>query len=127
MYEKIISGLLLVIAAIHLMPTVAVLGVENLRDLYGVSLEDNNLEILMRHRALLFGLLGGIFVYAAFKPTFQPLAFTLAFFSVASFFYLSYSVGDFNNAIRKVVIADVIASIALLISISLYALKEMRN
>jgi len=123
MYERIITGLLLVVAVIHLLPISGFFGVEQLASLYEIKITDGNLEILMRHRAILFGILGGFLAYAAFTPAIQPIAFLAAFISVASFFFLSFSVGEFNEAIRKVVIADIVASVSLLGAIVLYVVK----
>ena len=124
MIERVISGLMLVVAVIHLLPIAGFLGVDRLASLYGIEIADGNLEILMRHRAVLFGILGAFFAYAAFTPALQPLAFLAAFVSLASFFFLSLSVGDFSDAIRKVVVADVVASVCLLGSIVLYLVKN---
>lgn len=123
MYDRAISGLLLIVAVIHLLPISGVFGVDRLVSLYGIDVTDNNLAILMRHRAVLFGILGGLFAYAAFRPSIQPLAFVAAFVSVASFFYLAFTIGEFNDAIRKVVIADVVAAVALAGAIVLYLVK----
>jgi hypothetical protein len=122
--ERVISGLMLVVAVIHLLPITGFLGVDRLASLYGLEIADGNLEILMRHRAVLFGILGALFAYAAFTPALQPPAFVAAFVSLASFFFLSFSVGDFSESIRKVVIADVIASVCLLGAIVLYFVKK---
>jgi len=124
MYERIITGLMLVVAVIHLLPISGFLGVEQLASLYEIKITDGNLEILMRHRAILFGILGGFLAYAAFTPAIQPIAFLAAFISVTSFFFLSFSVGEFNDAIRKVVIADIVASVSLLGAIVLYVVKS---
>ena len=124
MYERLIAGLILVIAVIHLLPLSGFFGVERIAALYDIKIDDANVEILMRHRAILFGILGVFFVYAAFTPAVQPLAFVAAFISLASFFFLSFSVGDFNAAIRKVVVADVIASGALGAAILLYFINR---
>jgi nicotinamide riboside transporter PnuC len=70
----------------------------------------------MRHRAVLFGMLGLFMIYAAFKPSLQPLAFLAGFLSVISFIVIAWSVGGYNEAIRRVVIADVVAVIALCIA-----------
>jgi hypothetical protein len=78
--EKIVTALLVVVGIIHLIPVSGVLGAERLSALYGVSLNEPNLEILMRHRAVLFGLLGAFLVYAAFNPQ----AFLAGFLSVVS-------------------------------------------
>ncbi|MEE8307131.1 MAG: phosphopantetheine adenylyltransferase [Gammaproteobacteria bacterium] len=125
MHTRIITGLMLIVAVCHLLPVSGVFGVESLVLLYQVDITDNNLEILMRHRAVLFGILGGVFAYSAFRPTLQPIAFLAAFVSLASFFFLVFSVGDFNDAIGKVAMGDVIASVALLGAITLYAVKPV--
>ncbi len=124
MYERLITGLMLVVAVIHLLPISGFFGVERLASLYEIEITDGNLEILMRHRAILFGLLGGFLAYAAFTPVLQPIAFLAAFVSVPSFFFLSFSVAEFNDAIRKVVIADIVASVSLLGAIVLYVVKR---
>ncbi len=115
---------MLVVAVIHLLPLNGFFGVERLTSLYEIEITDGNLEILMRHRAMLFGILGGFVAYAAFKPAIQPMAFLAAFISVASFFFLSFSVDEFNDAIRKVLIADIVASVSLLGAIVLYIVKS---
>lgn len=123
MYDRAISVLLLIVAVIHLLPISGFFGVDRLAALYEIDIADNNLAILMRHRAVLFGILGGLFTYAAFTPRIQPLAFVAATVSVASFFFLAFTIGDFNTAVGKVVIADTIAAIALAGAIGLYFLK----
>ena len=127
MIEKTIAGLLVLVGIIHLLPVSGVLGSERLSALYGVSLRDPNLLILMRHRAVLFGLLGLFMVYAAFRPSLQPLAFLAGFLSVASFMVIAWSVGGYNESIRKVVIADVVAIVALGIAGVLYVLSRNQS
>ncbi len=120
--EKVITGLLVLVGIIHLLPVSGVLGLERLVALYGVPLGDPNLEILMRHRAVLFGLLGLFLVYAAFKPSLQALAIIAGCVSVVSFIVIAWSVGGYNDSVRKVVIADLIAIVALVAA----PLKAMR-
>jgi len=124
MYERMITGLMLVVALIHLVPISGFLGVDQLATLYEIEITDGNLEILMRHRAMLFGILAGFVAYAAFLPAIQPIAFVAAFVSLASFFFMSFAVGEFNDAIHKIVIADVVASVSLLGAIVLYFVKS---
>jgi len=124
MYEWVISGLMLVVAAIHLVPISGFFGADRLASLYGIEITNGNLEILMRHRAVLFGILGAFFAYAAFTPAVQPIAFAAAFASLASFFYLAFTVGKFSDSIRKIVIGDVVAAVCLLGAVVLYVLKS---
>ncbi|MCO5787241.1 phosphopantetheine adenylyltransferase [Pseudomonas sp. G11-1] len=112
--EKIVTGLLVLVGIIHLLPVSGVLGVERLAVLYGISLGEPNIEILMRHRAILFGLLGVLLVYAAFQPPLQTLAIIAGLVSVVSFIAIAWSVGGYNEPIRRVIIADIIALVALI-------------
>lgn len=124
MQDKIIAVSMLVIGAIHLIPVTGVIGVERLSVLYGVGINDANMEILMRHRAILFGLLGLFFIYSAFDTKIQPLAFVAAFISIVSFFWLVKSVGGYNTKIFKVIVADIVAFACLLIAVSMYFIKN---
>ncbi len=124
--EKIITALLVLVGLIHLIPVSGVLGAERLSALYSVSITDPNLAILMRHRAVLFGLLGIFMIYAAFKPALQPLAFVAGGISVVSFIAIAWSVAGYNEAIRKVVLADVVAIIALCLAGALYMSRHLK-
>lgn len=73
---------------------------------------------------MLFGILGGLFTYAAFQSHVQPFAFIAGFVSVLSFFYLTYTVGGFNQAIKNVVIADIVALGALIVGATLYIYQQ---
>lgn len=119
--RHLISATLLIVAVIHLLPLVGVLGAPRLTALYGISFDDANLAILMRHRAVLFGLLGTFLAFAAFRPTVQPLAFLAGFASVLSFLYLAWSVGGYNAQMGRVFIADVVALVCLAIGVAAYA------
>ena len=123
-YKPQPSCLLVVVAVIHLIPVTGVFGAERLSALYGLSLQESNISILMRHRAILFGLLGLFLLYAAFRPALQPLAFIAGFTSVVSFVVLSWSVGGYNDAIGKVVMVDLLAFIALLVAVVLYVIES---
>jgi hypothetical protein len=118
--QKAITALLILVGIIHLLPISGVLGAERLSALYGLSFQEPNISILMRHRAILFGILGLFFVYAAFQPTLQPLAFAAGFISVISFLGIAWSVGGYNAAVGKVVLADLVALASLLLAMVLY-------
>eukprot|EP01036_Dinobryon_divergens_P058452 gene58452-biopygen48509 len=69
----------------------------------------------MRHRAVLFGLLGAFFCYAAFRPQQQALALVAGFVSVASFLLLAWTVGGSNAQLARVFAADLLALALLLV------------
>jgi hypothetical protein len=96
------------------MPVIGVLGANQLSRLYGLPVNDANLELVLRHRALLFGLLAAFLGYAAFKPELHRLALIAGVASVSSFLVLAALVGPYNQAIATVVRVDWVA-LALLV------------
>lgn len=120
MTAKIVSAMLIVAGIIHLLPLPGVLGSERLAALYGLDFSEPNLAILMRHRAILLGLVGGFLVYAAFARSMQPAAFVAGFLSVTAYLFLAWSTGGYNSLVAKVVVADVIALASLLIGVVAY-------
>lgn len=113
----LVSAMLLIVAVIHLLPLSGVLGSERLAALYGLSINESNLAILMRHRAVLFGLLGLFLLFAAFRPAFQTAAFIAGFISVVSFLWLAWSVGGYNAQVARVVMADIVALVCLIVGV----------
>jgi len=117
MAGRIVTVMLLIVAAIHLIPVAGVAGVPRLNALYGVEIAGNDLAILMRHRAVMFGLLGVLFAYAAFKPAVQVVALGIAAVSTSSFILLAMAAGPHNAEIRKVVIADWFALACIVVAV----------
>ena len=113
--DSLIFVMLLVIGFIHLMPVTGVLGNQQLAKLYGMNISEPNLSILMRHRAVLFGLFGSFMVFAAFYPPYRTLAFVAATVSILSFLWLARSVGNYNSEVSRVYKADIVALICLIV------------
>lgn len=97
------------VGIIHLLPLSGVLGPSRLAGLYGIPINEPNLEILMRHRAVLFGLLGVFLLYAAFRPSLQWIAILAGFISVSSFMVLAWSIGGYNAQLTTVFRVDIVA------------------
>ena len=105
--------LFLLVAAVNLLPVAGVLSKARLEGLYGVPIPDADLEILLRHRAVLFAIVGGLLVAAAFHPPLRPAAVAAGLASMLSFVALAFWVGGSNAALRRVALVDVAASLAL--------------
>lgn len=118
--KYLISVTLIVAAIIHLLPLSGVLGSGRLSTLYGLSFDEPNLAILMRHRAVLLGMLGVFFLVAAFWSALQPLAFITGFVSVVSFLWLAWSTGGYNAQVGRVITADVVVMVSLVIGSAAY-------
>jgi hypothetical protein len=113
----VVPAALLVVAAIHLLPLIGVIGAAKVATLYGIAVQDPNLEILMRHRAVLFGLLAAFLAYAAFQPSLQRLALVAGSVSVVAFLALAVTVGNYNTALSVVVKADILAAVVMSIAV----------
>ena len=116
-----VSAMLLIAAVIHLLPISGVFGADQLARLYGISFAEPNVVILMRHRAVLFGLLGAFLAVAAFVPSLQPVAFIAGFVSVGSFLLIAWMVGGYNAQIGRVFTADLVAIACLVIGLAAFA------
>jgi hypothetical protein len=116
MMTYLVSGMLLVAALIHLGPIVGVLGGSRLEGLYGVVIDDPSLEILMRHRAVLFGLLGAMLGAAAFYRPWQNMAIGAGLVSVVTFMLLVNSANGYSSQIERIFWVDALALGCLLIA-----------
>ena len=125
--KNIVTTALLIAGAINFYPLIGVISADQLVTLYGVPLENNDLIILMRHRAVLFGLLGAFIIYAAFRDSIQIIACIAGLISMLTFIVIAYAVGDFGTLFNKIIIADVVGSVALIAVILIRMLYRPHN
>lgn len=126
MSRHLLTAVLILVGLIHLLPLSGVLGSEQLLTLYGVHFSDDNALILMRHRAVLFGMLGAFCIAAAFIRSLQLAALALGLASVVSFLALALQAGAYNASIARVVLADWVALALLLAGCAAYAWSARR-
>jgi len=117
--EKLIIALIVVAGLINFYPIVGILSSEMLFNLYKIDSISNDLLILLKHRAILFGLLGGFIIYSAFKPELQIWGIILGLVSMLPFIVIALLTGSYGVGIQKIIIADVIALVSLVISLVL--------
>lgn len=107
--HRIVPAVLLLVALIHALPLAGVLSAAALQRLYGVPVETAPLELLLRHRAVLFGLLAAFLAFAAFRPALHGLALVAAGVSVGTFLLLGLLVGPLNRELTTVFRVDLVA------------------
>jgi hypothetical protein len=112
--------LLCLVALIHALPLAGALGAAKLTALYGLPVTDPNLEILLRHRAVLFGVVAGLLAAAAWRPELVGAALVAGLVSVGSFLVVVALVGQPNEALRTVARVDVVALMLLLVAAALH-------
>lgn len=124
--QKLIVVCLLLAGFIKFYPLIGILSAEQLAQLYQIRFEGDAL-ILMRHRAVLFGLLGGLIWFSVFRPALRPLAIAAGLISAGIFIALALTAEVYSPTIHKIVVADIIVVVALLTAWFLEArLKQAR-
>jgi len=112
--DLFVRAVLLAVGLLHLLPVVGVLGPAQLQRLYGVEVDTPDLTLLLRHRAVLFGIVGGLLIGATVVRAWEMPALVVAFVSVGSFLVLAPPASATHPAVRRVIVADQVAFVALL-------------
>ncbi len=111
--KMLVVAIFLLVGVINALPLIGVVSAERLESLYGVRIADPGLELLMRHRAVLFGIVGGLLIGGAFVPSLRAVAVAAGLVSMLSFVVIAGLVGEPTAPLRRLVWIDVVASIAL--------------
>lgn len=106
----VVAGLALA-ALVHLAPLPGVLGAAMLERLYGLRIDDPSLLLLLRHRALLFGLLGAALAGAIVRRAWRVPVLLGGGLSAGAFLLLAPA--GLAPALQRVVWADAVAVAAL--------------
>ncbi|NND66660.1 MAG: phosphopantetheine adenylyltransferase [Halioglobus sp.] len=106
--NKLFVVFMVMVGVINFLPVLGVLSAARIADAYDVVVTGNDMEILLRHRALLFGIVGGFIFYSLYNPAMQGAAMTLAGISMIGFLLLVIMVGGHNAAINRIMLADVV-------------------
>lgn len=104
--EGLTRAVLVAAGIVHLLPTAGLLGARQLQRLYGVALDHPDLIVLMRHRALLFALLGIGLIAAVAWPSLRTAMLLAGLVSTAGFCVLAATQPELGGALRRVAWID---------------------
>lgn len=110
---RVTVALLILVGLLNAVPVIGVVSADVLAGLYGIPAPDGDLLILMRHRALLFGIVGGFILASVLRPHLRPAAVIAGMVSMLGFVMLALSADDFGAKVHNIVIADIVGSVAL--------------
>ncbi len=113
MSARWVALMLLLAGLVNGFPIAGVLSGSMLERLYGMAITDPDLTILLRHRAVLFGLLGALLISAIFVQGWRGLAITAGLVSMLSFCALAWLQGDANPAVMRLFWIDLVMSAGL--------------
>lgn len=111
---RTVQAELLLSALIHLAPLSALVGAERLQALYGLGELDASLQLLLQHRATLFGLLGLGLLLVLRRPGWREPLIVLTLASDLAFLGFCLLHGPLNPALQRVALADAVSILALL-------------
>jgi hypothetical protein len=120
----LVPAMLALVALIHLAPLAGVFGVARMEAAYGVEIAGPDLAVLMRHRAVLFGLLGAFMLLAVFVRALQPWALGMALLAACAFVLLAWSTPGHNANLSRVAWVDVAAAVFALVGLVAWWLQR---
>ncbi|WP_194828134.1 phosphopantetheine adenylyltransferase [Nocardia sp. XZ_19_231] len=109
------AGLAL-LAAVGLLNTAPALGAiapTGMYAAYGITPAGPDLEVVLRHRAVLFAVIGAGLVVAVFRPALRPIAIRANAISFASFLALVIADGSVGPGLMRVAAVDVAGLVVL--------------
>ena len=114
--DLLIDVMLGISALIHLAPVVGVLSAGRLEALYGVPVAGPDLAVLLRHRAVLFGILGGLLVAAIVHHDYRWLALVAVLVSDLAYAALCLVHRDHNARLATVLRTDLVSILVLVVA-----------
>jgi heme A synthase len=110
---------------INILPSLLAFLPDKISKSYGIEIPNANYELLLRHRAILFGIIGGLMIYSALVKKYYELSTIAGLVSMTSFILLYFIIGkDINQELNKVMMIDVVATVILCIGFLLFILKS---
>ncbi|MGY4985927.1 hypothetical protein [Streptomyces nigrescens] len=125
--DRVTTALLLLVGLVNLLPGVVAFAPSKITTAYGVPAKgpgSADLTVLLRHRAVLLGLVGLALLCAAFVPSFHLPAVTAGAISMGSFLLLAYSTPGLHSATMRVARIDIAAIVVLAVAAVLILRKS---
>jgi hypothetical protein len=123
--ELIFRISLFIAGIVNILPALLVFFPTKIANSYGIAIPDSNYELLLRHRAALFFIVGGLLVYSSITQKGYVISAAVGLISMLSFVLLYYLIGkNINAQLKKVMLIDVGAIIVLFVGAVLYYLSS---
>lgn len=111
--HRLASALLAAVGVAHLLPATAAFSRKGVERAYGVTVTDDDTELLLRHRASFFGLLGAALLAGAADDRYRRPAIAAGSVSVGSFLLLARASDRLSPELHRVQRVDVALFVAL--------------
>jgi hypothetical protein len=123
--ELIFRITLFIAGLINLLPALLAFFPDKISKSYGIDVPNANYELLLRHRAILFGIIGGLMIFSAIVKKHYEIATTAGLIGMMSFIILYFLIdNDINTELKNVMRIDFVATVILCIGLILFLLKS---
>ena len=123
--ELIFRITLFMAGVINLLPSVLAFFPDKISKSYGIEIPNENYELLLRHRAILFGIIGGLMTYSAVAKKHYESSTLIGLISMISFIVLFFMIGkDINSELKKFMTIDIAGTVILCTGFILLKLKS---
>ncbi|MDP1814204.1 MAG: hypothetical protein Q8K92_07110 [Leadbetterella sp.] len=123
--ELIYRITLFIAGLINILPAMLGFLPEKISKSYGIEIPNANYELLLRHRAILFGIIGGLMIYSALVKKHYELSTIAGLVSMVSFIILYFLIGkNINSELKKVMMIDLFATVILCVGFVLFLFKS---
>jgi len=121
--ETVFRICLFLAGIINFIPSILAFLPKKINQSYGVEVPNQNYELLLRHRAVLFGIIGSVMIFSAVSQLYYELSVIIGMVSMVSFIILFKGIkGTINSELTKVMKIDIVGIIILLVGYMLYFL-----
>ncbi|MBF6355538.1 phosphopantetheine adenylyltransferase [Nocardia higoensis] len=104
------AAALIAVGVLNAVPALGVVSVQRMREAYGLHAVDENVGLLLRHRAVLFGVLGIGLIVGARRPRWREPAIAANAVSLVSFPALAAATESVAPQLTRVAAVDVAAA-----------------
>lgn len=112
--ESIFRIILGLAGIVNVLPVLIAFFPQKIPASYGLEVDGPDMELLLRHRAVLFGIVGGYMIVSAMVGDFYSSATLMGMISMLSFILLYVIIpGEINSALKKVMKIDIWAAAVL--------------
>ena len=125
--ELIYRITLFVAGLINLLPSMLAFLPDKISKSYGIEIPNANYELLLRHRATLFGIIGGLMIFSAIVKKYYDIATIAGLISMTSFILLYFLIDrGISSELKKVMLIDILASLILLIGLVIFLITSKK-
>ncbi|MFI0803259.1 hypothetical protein SAMN04489729_7855 [Amycolatopsis lurida] len=117
--KRLGQALLVAVGLINVVPGAGAVSPGAMRSAYGVEVGSADLEVLLRHRAVLLALAGAFVIVSAFRPALRRAAIAGGAVSMGSFLLLALTTTPVNEQVLRVAQVDAAALLLLAVGAAL--------